>query len=72
MLNQFMERRITIKVHTHDERIDEKADHSFQLGAVAAGNGGTNNNIRLSRLAIEQYTAGPQQGHKHCASRFAA
>jgi hypothetical protein len=61
---QLEKRRIAGDVGPHDQRVHEKADEPLELGVPPAGNGASNDEVRLRRVPVKQHLERRKQRHE--------
>ena len=54
-LQQLTERWLARQITAHDKGVDKEADEPLYFGSGAVGNGGTNTNILLMGVAVQQH-----------------
>ena len=69
---KFQKSRVARQVCSQNQRVDKKTNQPLNFGAGAVGNGRSDNDVRLSRVAIEQRLESRQQGHKQGDAFLAA
>ena len=60
---QFPERRLAGEVGAQHQRVDEEPDQPFEFRAGVARDGRADDDVLLSRVAVEQHVEGREQGH---------
>ena len=61
---QVAEGGIPRQIRAQRQRIDKEADQGLDLGSRAVGYGGTDHQVRLTRVAPQQGLEGGQQRHE--------
>ncbi len=68
---QLVEGRCPRQIDAQGERVDEVADHPLELAAVATREGRSDDDVVLTRVALEQRRVGSEEHHEERAAALA-
>src|SRR5215216_5998671 len=64
LAQQLPKRHLLREARAQDQRVDKETDQTFRLGMVAIGYRRTDEDVALSRVAVEQSGEGREESHE--------